>query len=237
MPVPTKAPARVANRLLATLPRGEYLRLFPHLEPIDLTFGEVIYDPGQVIRHAYFPNTGMISLLSSVGQQSTLEVGVVGNEGMAGIPLFLGVKRSRGRALVQGAGTAMRLKASQMRKESNHGGALQRLLHRYVHALLTQVSQSAACNRFHRVEARLARWLLMTQDRMASEEFRLTQDFLANMLGVRREGVSVAAGALSEQGLIRYSRGNITILDRVGLEAISCQCYRIIKEEYDGFLN
>ncbi len=217
--------------------QGEYQRLLPHLEPIDLIFGEVIYDPGQLIRHVYFPNRGMISLLSAVSDQSTLEVGIVGNEGMAGIPLFLRVKRSRGRTLVQGAGTAMRMKASEMRKSSNHGSRLNRLLRLYTHALLIQVSQSAACNQFHRVEARLARWLLMTRDLMAADEFRLTQDFLSNMLGVRREGVSKAAGALRQQNLISYSRGNITILNRRGLEALSCQCYRIIREEYECFLN
>jgi CRP-like cAMP-binding protein len=162
---------------------------------------------------------------------------MVGNEGMAGLPVFMGVDSSSTRALVQGAGTAMRMSSAAVRTEANRLGDLHHLLHRYSHSLLTQVSQSSACNRFHFVDARLARWLLMTKDRLGAEEFPLTQEFLASMLGVRREGVSKAAGALQEAKLIRYSRGIITLLNRRGLEAKSCECYAIIKAETDAYLN
>jgi CRP-like cAMP-binding protein len=222
------------NRLLAALPLKEQEHLLLNMEQVALPFAKVLYEPGDVIRHVYFPNNAIISLLSTVEDRSTLEVGLVGDEGMAGISVFLGVKRSRNRALVQGAGTAMRMKAGLFRRESNHGGKLQTLLLRYTQALLTQVSQVAACNRFHLVDARLARWLLMTHDRTRSNEFRVTQEFLSNMLGVRREGVNKAAGALQRDGLISYSRGLLTILNRAGLERVSCKCYVIIKEEYEG---
>lgn len=223
----------IANRLLAALPTKEYQRLLPELELVTLPFGEILYEPGERIRHVHFPNDSIISLLAEVAERSTLEVGIVGREGMAGISVFMGVDTSRYRALVQGEGTAMRMKAASLRTVSEHMGSLHRLLHRYSHSLLTQVSQSAACNRFHRTDARLARWLLMTHDRLGSDEFRLTQEFMSNLLGVRREGVTRAAGALQKQKLIRYSRGHITILDRASLEALSCACYRIIKAESD----
>lgn len=225
------------NRLLATLPKKEYERLLPGLKRIPLNFGEVLYEPGDTIKHVYFPNDSIVSLLSAMPERSTLEVGMVGNEGFAGLAIFMGVNVSQTRALVQGAGSAMRMTSAAVRHESNHLGALHRLMHRYSHSLLTQVSQSVACNRFHSVEARLARWLLMTSDRLGLEEFRLTQDFMSNMLGVRREGVNKAAGTLQTGKLIRYSRGLITILDRRGLEANSCECYAIIKAESDEYLN
>lgn len=229
--------APVENRLLAKLPKKEYQRLLPDLENVELTFGDILYEPGDKITHVHFPNDSIISLLSAVGKRSTLEVGIVGNEGMAGIPVFMGVTESRQQALVQGAGTAMRMKSATLRKELTHPGALARLLHRYSHTLLTQITQSAACNRFHVVDERLARWLLMSQDRTGgSQEIHLTQEFLSNMLGVRREGVSKAAADLQKRKLIRYSRGNVTILDRTGLEAAACECYRIIKDESDGYL-
>ncbi|HEY6186706.1 MAG TPA: Crp/Fnr family transcriptional regulator [Pyrinomonadaceae bacterium] len=231
-----KRTERVANRLLAALPAKEYQRLLPELEGVSLSFADVLCDPGERVRHVYFPNDSIISLLAAVGERSTLEVGIVGSEGMVGIGVFMGVDVSRNQALVQGAGTAMRMKAATLRRESQHSGALHRLLHRYSHSLLTQVSQSAACNRFHTVNARLARWLLMTHDRLRADEFRLTQEFMSNMLGVRREGVNHAAGALQKAELISYSRGIIRILDRAGLEAVSCECYRIIKDESDGYL-
>ncbi|HEY8226422.1 MAG TPA: Crp/Fnr family transcriptional regulator [Pyrinomonadaceae bacterium] len=225
------------NRLLATLPKKEYERLLPGLKRITLTFGEVLYEPGDTIKHVYFPNNSIVSLLSALSERSTLEVGMVGNEGMAGLPIFMGVKVSRTRALVQGAGSAMRMTSATVRDEANRLGALHHLLHRYSHSLLTQVSQSATCNRFHSVDARLARWLLMTSDRLGMEEFRLTQEFMSSMLGVRREGVNKAAGALQTEKLIRYSRGVITILNRRGLEANSCECYALIKSESDEYLN
>ena len=231
----TNAP--VVNRLLATLPTNEYKRLFPKLKKVSLVLGEELYEPGSVIKYVYFPNDSIISLISELSVTSCLEVGMVGNEGMAGLAVFMGVGSSSTRALVQGSGTAMRMRSAAVRTEANRLGGLHHLLHRYSHSLLTQVSQSSACNRFHLVDARLARWLLMTNDRLGLEEFPLTQEFLSNMLGVRREGVSRAAGALQEANLIRYSRGMISLLNRRGLEAKSCKCYRIIRAEVDGYLN
>ncbi|MGB7923555.1 MAG: Crp/Fnr family transcriptional regulator [Pyrinomonadaceae bacterium] len=226
----------VKNQLLARLPKKEYQRLLPELEEVTLPFAEVLYEPGVSIRHVYFPNDSIVSLLVEVADRSTLEVGIVGNEGMAGIGVFMGVDKSRNRAVVQGAGTALRMKAAALRKEAGHLGSLHRLLHRYSHSLLTQASQSAACNRFHRVDAQLARWLLMTHDRVRMEEFRVTQEFMSNMLGVRREGVTGAAIVLQRDQLISYSRGHVKILNRAGLEAVSCECYQIIKDESDGYL-
>jgi CRP-like cAMP-binding protein len=226
----------VANRLLAALPAKDYQRLLPELEPVTLTFGDIIFESGETIRHVYFPNNSIVSLLSAVGEREHLEVGIVGNDGMTGLPVFMGVSKSRSRGLVQGEGSAMRMKAAALRKELSNGSPLNKLLHRYTHALLTQISQSAACNRFHLVNVRLARWLLMTHDRIEGDEFRLTQEFLSLMLGVRREGVTLAAGILQKQKLISYSRGRIKILDRAGLEAASCKCYAEVKDEYDNFL-
>jgi CRP-like cAMP-binding protein len=226
----------VANRLLAALPKKEYQHLLPELEHVKLTFGDILFEPGDTIRHVYFPDDSIISLLTTVEDRVMLEVGIVGNEGMAGLAVFMGVNKSRNRSLVQGAGTAMRMKAASLRKEVNNGSALHNLLHLYTHSLLTQISQSAACNRFHMVNARLARWLLMMHDRVAGDEFRLTQEFLSLMLGVRREQVTLAASNLQKQKLISYSRGQIKILNRSGLEAVTCKCYRVIKEEYDDLL-
>ena len=225
------------NRLLATLPKTEYKRLLPKLKTVSLVLGEKLYEPGDVIKYVYFPNNSIISLISELSETSWLEVAMVGNEGMAGLAIFMGVSSSSTRALVQGSGTAMRMSSAAVRAEANRLGGLHKILHRYSHSLLTQVSQSAVCNRFHLVDARLARWLLMTNDRLGAQEFPLTQEFLSNMLGVRREGVSKAAGALQAGKLIRYSRGVITILNRRGLEAKSCQCYGIIKAETDAYLN
>ena len=229
-------PAPPTNRLLAALPKAEYQRLLPKLEPFPLVFGEVIYEPGDLIRNVYFPTSGIISLLAEVEDRATLEVGIVGREGMVGLPAFMGVKTSGNRAVVQGVGAAMRMKANAFRSECENGGSMPRLLRRYSHSRLTQIAQGAACNRFHPIDARLARWLLMTRDRMGADQFRVTQEFLSNMLGVRREGVTKAAGALQQQDLISYSRGNLLILDRVGLKAVACHCYGIIRAEYDTFL-
>ena len=225
------------NRLLAILPKNEYKRLLPQLKTVSLVLGEVLYEPGDVIKYVYFPNNSIISLISELSETSWLEVGMVGNEGMAGLAVFMGVGSSATRGLVQGSGSAMRMSSVNLRTEANRLGDLHHLLHRYSHSLLAQVSQSSACNRFHFVNARLARWLLMTKDRLGAEEFPLTQEFLASMLGVRREGVSKAAGALQAAKLIRYSRGIITVLNRRGLEAKSCACYAIIKAETDAYLN
>ena len=224
------------NRLLAALPKDDYRRLRPGFEALPLVFGEVIYKPGDLIRYVYFPTSGIISLLAAVGDRATLEVGIVGREGMVGLPLFMGVKTSRNRAVVQGAGSVLRMKATTFRKECENGGPLPQLLRRYSHSRLTQISQGAACNRFHPINARLARWLLMTADRMGTNELQLTQEFLSNMLGVRREGVNKAAGALQRRRLISYNRGTLMTLNRTGLEAAACHCYRVIKDEQDSFL-
>jgi len=225
------------NRLLATLPQNEYERLLPKMKSVRLVLGDALYERGEVIKYVYFPNDSIISLISEMPQTSGLEVGMVGNEGMVGLAVFMGVNSSSTRALVQGAGSAMRMSSAAIRAEGNRLGSLHHLLHRYSHSLLAQVAQSSACNRFHLVDARLARWLLMTKDRLGADEFPLTQEFLATMLGVRREGVSKAAGLLQARKLIRYSRGVITILNHRGLEVKSCQCYAIIRAETDAYLN
>jgi CRP-like cAMP-binding protein len=236
MPRITRKRASPVNNLLAALPRKEYQRLLPDLEEIPLLFEKILLEPGDPILNVYFPTSGIVSLLAVIENRATLEVGLVGQEGLVGLSVFMGVKSSRNRAVVQGAGSALRMKAKALRKECANGGALPRLLLRYSHSLWTQLSQSAVCNRFHPIDARLARWLLMTRDRMGSDEFQLTQEFMSNMLGVRREGVTVAAGKLHQQGLISYGRGNLTILNRAGLKAAACECYQIIKEEYDSLV-
>lgn len=225
-----------ANRLLAALPAREYQRLLPELEQVTLGFAQILYSPGDTIRHVYFPNNSIVSLLAAEPHHASLEVGMIGNEGMTGISVFMGVPTSRTLALVQGAGSAVRMKAATLRRESDHVGAFHVLLHRYAHSLLTQMSLSSACNRFHTLNSRLARWLLMTQDRIGADQFRLTQEFMSNMLGVRREGVNKAAGELQRKKLVRYSRGQMAVLDRAGLEKISCACYAIIKADSDGSL-
>jgi PAS domain S-box-containing protein len=230
-PVAKRPP--IANRMLAAMPREEYQRLSAGLEPVSLTFGDVLYEPGDSIHYIYFPTDCLISLLTQVEDHMALEVGLVGSEGMVGIPLALGVGTSSVRALVQGTGVAMRMEAGRFQLEFKQSPSLQRGLYRYAHLLMAQFTQTAACNRFHVVEARLARWLSMTRDRVKSDRFQLTQEFLADMLGVRRVGVTNAASALRRRKLIEYSRGNITILDRKGLNAASCACYRIVKDLFD----
>ncbi len=226
--------APIANSLLAALPHKDYQQLRPGLEPVTLTFADIIYEPEAPIRHVYFPSDSLISLLTVVEGHLALEVGLIGREGILGVSLALGISVSPVRALVQGTGSALRMKASQFLRELRRSPAMQREIFLYTHTLMAQITQTAACNRFHVVEARLARWLLMTRDRVQSDEFRLTQEFLAHMLGVRRVGVTKAASALQRQGLIRYSRGNIRILDRKRLEAASCSCYGIVKDMHDG---
>lgn len=217
------------NSLLAVLPRRDYRRLLTGLERVELTFGEVLYQPGEMIRHVYFPNDSLVSLLTLVEGRLALEVGLVGSEGMVGVPLALGVSTTSVRALVQGSGTAMRMDASLFRSLLPRCIPLQRALHRYADLLMSQVTQTAACNRFHVVEARLARWLLMTRDRVRLKQFRLTQEFLANMLGVQRVGVTRAAGDLKRRNLITYSRGTIRIIDPGGLQAAACGCYEAVR--------
>lgn len=225
------------NRLLTGLSRSEYKVLAPRLERFPLVYNENIYEPGEPIRHVYFPDSGIISLLSSVNDDSTIEAGIVGNEGVVGLPVFLGVRNSSNRAVVQGAGSARRMETGDFTKYAAGSAKLQRLMLRYMHSLFTQIAQSAACNRFHRIDERLARWLMMTRDRMGSSEFRITQEFLSNMLGVRREGVNKAAGAQQERKLVTYLRGNMKIKNRKGLERAACACYQILKREYDWKIN
>ena len=219
----------VANRVLASIPAKSYKRLHAQLEPVTVEFGQVLYEPGKAIRYVYFPINCLISLLTAVDKRRSLEVGMVGNEGMAGMPFILGMGVSGVRALVQGGGDALCMAAAPFRIEFDRNPPLQDALYRYTYALMAQISQTAACNRFHEVEARLARWLLMTRDRVGSDEFPLTHEFLAHMLGVRREGVTEAATALKRRKLINYSRGKIAILDAKGLTASSCSCYQIVK--------
>jgi len=225
--------AAIHNSLLAALPRKSYLRLLPGLAPIELVFGDVLYEAGDTIREVYFPSQSLVSLLTVVEGHLALEVGLVGREGMVGFPLALGIDVSPVRALVQGAGAALKMNATRFRSELKGSPPLQRELQRYVHAMMVQIAQTAGCNRFHVVEARLARWLLMTRDRVRSGQFRMTHEFLSHMLGVRRVGVTEAASALQRRKLIEYSRGSIRILDDRGLEAACCSCYRVVRDMHD----
>ena len=225
--------APVANRVLASIPAKSYTRLQAQLEPVTVEFGQVLYEPGKAIRYVYFPLDCLISLLTAVDKRRSLEVGMVGNEGMAGMPFILGMGVSGVRALVQGGGDALRMAAAPFRIEFARNPPLQDALYRYTYALMAQISQTAACNRFHEVEGRLARWLLMTRDRVGSDEFPLTHEFLAHMLGVRREGVTEAATALKRRKLINYSRGKIAILDAKRLNESSCSCYQIVKAVFE----
>jgi CRP-like cAMP-binding protein len=226
-----QAGSTTPNRVLAALPRKDYQRLAAHLEPVALVFGERLYEPGGAMRDVYFPGSCAVSLISQIAPGKAAEVGLVGNEGMIGIPVALGIKASPLLAVVQGTGTAMRMKATVFRKLSDTP-ALQREMFRFTHLLMSQVAQTAACNRFHVVNERLARWLLMTRDRVRSNEFILTHEFLGMMLGVRRVAVTQAATALQKQKLISYTRGRITIRDPKGLEARACSCYGAVKRMY-----
>jgi CRP-like cAMP-binding protein len=228
-------PARKAglNRLLGALPKGAYERLLPDLRTVSLGLKEVLYEPDEPITYVYFPNNGVISLVTVMEDGATVEVGTVGNEGMAGLPVFLGADSSPGKAFSQIPGESARMRADALRRHVERGGPLVSLLHRYTQALMAEMAQSIACNRLHSLEERCARWLLMTQDRVGSDRFALTQQFLAQMLGARRPSVTVAAGMLQRAELIGYSRGKIAVLDRKGLEAVSCECYRVVRREFD----
>lgn len=223
---------RGENRLLQALPRREYQRLLPDLEPVSLAAGQSIYEPNQAIPHVYFVQSGVISLVSRMEDRTVVEVATVGNEGMVGLPVFLGSDTIPLQAFVQIPGAALRMRSGRLREEAGNGNGLTALLQRYTQTLFVQVAQGAACNRVHSIEERCARWLLTTHDRVGADQFPLTQQFLAQMLGVRRAVVNRAARALQQEGLIRYRRGTMTILDRAGLEAAACECYAIIREEY-----
>ena len=224
--------APAGNRLLAALPPKDRQHFIAGCEEVVLALSDVLFEPGDRIRHVHFPTTGFISLVTPIDRTTRLEVGLVGNEGMAGTPLVLGVATSPLQALVQGAGSSLRMAATPFRSELGRSSALRQVLDHYLFVRMTQLAQSAGCTRFHLVEARLARWLLMTQDRARSDSFHVTHEFLALMLGVRRAGVTRAATSLQKLGLIRYSRGNVEILDRPGLKAASCACYRTDRETY-----
>lgn len=224
------------NRILAALPREDYERLSPHLQPVELAHGQVLYRAGERIEHVYFPTGSMISLIAQMSGGSDVEVGVVGFEGMACLPVVLGVAESPHKCLVQIPDGAMRLDARALRDEFGRGGALHDLLLRYTQSVIVQISQAAACNRLHNVAERLARWLLMSHDRCPSGELPFTQEFLSIMLGTRRAGVTEAAIILQADGYIHYTRGLITIIDRAGLEDFSCECYPIIKAEFDRLI-
>jgi len=226
----------VLNRLLESLPGSDRRRLLAACDTVQLAYGEVLYTPDAPLGYAYFPTTGFISLIIPVGETAGLEVGLIGNEGMFGFSLALGVDTSPVRAVVQGEGAALRTDAAAFLRELARSKALHRKIDRYVFVQLHQLAQTAACTRYHVVEARLARWLLMTQDRAALDTFHITQEFLAAMLGVRRVGVTKAASSLQRRGLIRYRRGTIAVLDRRGLKAASCACYKADLASYERIL-
>src|SRR6202158_3118862 len=222
----------VPTRLLAALPRKYYRKLPPVLEPVKWAFGETLYESPSQIQQVYFPNDCFVSMLTTVGADRAAEVGLIGSEGMIGVPMALGVAVSPFRAVVQGEGTAMRMRTVDFRRNFSTSAALKREVFLFTHLLMIQIAQTAACNRFHVMTQRMARWLLMTHDRVNSNEFRITQEFLALMLGVRRVGVSVAMCALRDRKLIAYRRGTITILDQGGLIAAACGCYKTVKDAY-----
>ena len=225
------------NHLLAALPSADYKRLLPELEHVRLELGQVLYESGSGQAYVYFPTDSIVSLLYVMQNGSSAEIAVVGYEGMVGIALFMGGETTPSRAVVQSAGFAYRFRDSVLKTEFERGGALQHLLLRYTQSLITQMAQTAACNRHHAVEQQLCRWLLLSLDRLHSSELTMTQELIANMLGVRREGVTEAAGNLQAAGLIHYSRGKITVLDRSKLEARACECYAVVKRESDRLLS
>jgi len=234
MPATKRIPA--TNLLLASLPRKEYQSFLARCEPVELVSSEILGEPGKRVRYVYFPVSSFISLVAPIDSQDSMEVGMVGNEGMLGLNLALGVKFSLLRALVQGAGTALRMDADQFLQIYEKSAILQQKLKAYAYVRMTQLSQTAGCNRFHVVEARLARWILMTRDCAHSNEFHITHEFLSYMLGVRRAGITESAGMLQKKKLISYSRGHLKILDRSGLETAACGCYQASKATYKKIL-
>jgi CRP-like cAMP-binding protein len=228
--------ARPLNHLLAALPSEVYGRLRPNLELVPLELGASVYEAGGRQSYVYFPTDAIVSLLYVMKDGASAEIAVVGNDGLVGISLFMGGDTTPSRAVVQSEGSAYRLRAKALKAEFEFGGALQHLLLRYTQALITQMAQTAVCNRHHSIEQQLCRWLLLSADRLPTNVLTMTQDLIANMLGVRREGVTASAGKLQEDGLIRYSRGRITILDRAGLENRVCECYAVVRKECDRLL-
>jgi CRP-like cAMP-binding protein len=224
------------NRLLAVLPAAESERLYPHLELVPMLLGGVVYESGSRQDHVYFPTTSIVSLLYVMADGASAEIAVVGNEGMVGVALFMGGETTPSRAIVQSAGHAYRLKGQLIKEEFLRAAAMQHLLLRYTQSLITQMAQTAVCNRHHSLEQQLCRWLLLSLDRLPSNELTMTQELIANMLGVRREGVTESAGKLQRAKLIRYNRGRVTVLDRPGLEARACECYAVVKRECDRLL-
>jgi CRP-like cAMP-binding protein len=225
------------NHLLAALPPAEFGRLSLHLERVPMRLGDALYEPGGRLRHVYFPTTSIVSLLYVMEDGASAEIAVVGNEGILGIALFMGGETTPSRAVVQSAGHGYRLRAQVLKREFNRNGAMMHLLLRYTQALITQMAQTAVCNRHHTVEQQLCRWLLLSLDRLSTQELTMTQELIANMLGVRREGVTEAAGTLQRAGVIRYSRGRITVLNRQRLEREVCECYAVVKKEFDRLLS
>ncbi|UCJ14781.1 Crp/Fnr family transcriptional regulator [Pseudomonas sp. MM211] len=225
------------NHLLAALPGEVQERLFSHLELVTLPLGQVLYESGESVRHVYFPTDSIISLLNVMESGASAEISVVGNEGLVGISLFMGGESTPSRAVVQSAGYAYRLQGQRLKDEFNRHGEMLVLMLRYTQALITQMSQTAVCNRHHSIDQQLCRWLLLSLDRLPSNQLTMTQELIANMLGVRREGVTEAAGKLQRQGVIEYSRGHITVLNRKRLEQMSCECYCVVKKETDRLLS
>lgn len=224
------------NFLLAALPESDWQRWLPNLEAVDLPLGQVLYEPGATLSHVYFPTTAIVSLLYVMENGASAEIAVAGNEGIVGISLFMGGESTPSRAVVQSAGQAFRMKAQTLKDEFNRHGPVLHLLLRYTQALITQMAQTAVCNRHHSLDQQLCRWLLLSLDRLQGDQLVMTQVLIANMLGVRREGVTEAALKLQKAGLIRYARGRITVLDRAGLEKCTCECYAVVKKEYDRLL-
>ncbi|MDZ8081454.1 MAG: Crp/Fnr family transcriptional regulator [Nostoc sp. DcaGUA01] len=230
----TKPPV---NKLLAALPASEYERLVPHMKHVPLSFNRILYEPKEPITHVYFPHHSVVSIITTMEDGSTVEAGLISNEGMAGIPVILGGKTTTTTAMVQIPNGATQINADVIKSEFNRGGVLQKLLLQYVQARYSEVTQGLACNRLHTIEERLARWLLTITDRLQTEDFQLTQEFIAQMLGVRRSGVTLAASTLSRAGMICYNRGHINILNREAMEETSCECYRVIRDEFARLLD
>ncbi|CAD5365912.1 cAMP-binding domain of CRP or a regulatory subunit of cAMP-dependent protein kinases [Rubrivivax sp. A210] len=224
------------NHLLAALPDAEWERWLPLLERVEMPLGQVMYESGRVLSHVYFPTTAIVSLLYVMQDGASAEIAVVGNEGLVGISLFMGGESTPSRAVVQSAGEGWRIRARSVKDEFDHPGPVMHLLLRYTQALITQMAQTAVCNRHHSLDQQLCRWLLLSLDRLQGSELVMTQELIANMLGVRREGVTEGALRLQKEGLIRYVRGHISVLDRPGLEARTCECYAVVKREYDRLL-